>query len=626
MSKKTRLVLCVVAIFVFILVVLGGTNIYKSSKMIESQINSNFIYLADEIAESQNEYFSSAEEEAERCRKVIELTINKQKLREIAPFAYNYNQYQIPYISDYLKTIVSPLLLYSTNHVDGLIGLYFNFNYEFLNHKELIGPWYVKDDHSNKFNLAYNGFVTDMFPVNDPKLAWFYNPKRLKKGAWTLPYKDRDLGSNMITYSTPVYLDKTFIGVVGVDISTNKVRDYICSIKVNGVGNAYLIDKNNKIIFSKNYASSTSTETVDKNLYNFLKNPSEINEIYIDKEKIKIIKSSSGKKLFAVTKLNNGFILVLDVPVKKLYEEINRLIAFMECSLLLAILISLLVAIEAYAKVKKINNELMHKEKLISMGTMAAEVAHEINNPIGYISCNLDTLRKFVQKIKDFIMGCENEVNKIFKKEVNYEDGINKIQDLKDELKINYVIESLDEIIDESKDGIKRVSDIVLNLKNFSKDDSKDNKSAESLEKIIDDSLLILGNKITKNNIQIIKLFGNIPPINCYKSQLKQVVTNMVDNAYYSLLEKGHENKKIIISTYKKGKNAYIEIEDNGTGIEKKKLDKIFDSFYTTKAKSGGTGLGLSIAYEIITNKHKGEILVESKKNLGTKFMIKIPY
>ena len=169
------------------------------------------------------------------------------------------------------------------------------------------------------------------------------------------------------------------------------------------------------------------------------------------------------------------------------------------------------------------------------------------------------------------------------------------------------------------------MSEIVFNLKNFAKDDSQEVKSSEDLEKLIEESLSFLNGKI-KSGIEVIKNFEEIPPLLCSKNQLEQVFINLLDNARYSVEKKGHADKKITISIYKKGKNACIEISDNGVGIENNKINRIFDPFFTTKGHGEGTGLGLSIAYEIITKKHKGKISVESKRGIGTKFIIKIPY
>lgn len=614
-NKKVKLLTYVVAIFVFILVLSSCVNIYKSCEVIKKQADSNLTSLVDSIRKNLNSYLDNYEDEVTHSKDMIELTIDGKKITSIKK---KYNKNQIPYIEKYLNSMVSPILIHSAENVESLYGIYFMFDPELIREKHILGLWYLKPENKNDFVLLDNGYASTMYPQNRADLEWYYLPKKNKAGVWSRPYVDDDLKVGMVTYSTPIYKNNTFIGVAGMDISVAKFREFLAKFKIYRTGNIYLVSSDNKIISANDYEFLKSTSSIDKNLYNYLQTKKTLDEVTL-------IKSSSKKALFAVARLENGYTVIMEVSSGELYDEVIKLLIFTSYSLILAVLVSLLIAIRAYAMVKKINNELMHKEKLISMGTMAAEIAHEINNPISYISCNIDTLKKFLEKMKYFDRTCAMKVRETIQNKISFEEGIKVIEDLKQELKIDYVLDSFEEIIAESKDGINRVANIVLNLKNFSKDSNVEAKSKESLEKIIDESLMILNNKLV-NRVEIIRNFDNIESVSCYKSQLKQVITNMVDNAYCSVEEGGKPDKKIIISTYRKGKTAYIEIEDNGVGIEKNKIDKIFDSFYTTKAKSGGTGLGLSIAYEIVTNKHNGEISVESKKGLGTKFIVKIPY
>lgn len=624
-QKRIELLIYLIAIFILILVSFGFTNIYRSNKIIREQANKNLIYRLDKIKQEANIYFSKAEDSVEDCKKIIEISIDKKMLDEVAPSAYKYDKNKIPYLQNYMNSTLSPTLLFFASRAESVMSIYLIFDPEFLKHKSVIGLWYMDKNLNNEFVQADNGLASTMYPEKREDLEWYYQPKKLKKGVWSPPYKDDDIKVDMITYSAPVYADKKFIGVVGIDISMDKIKNFIYKFKLYKTGKAYVIDKSSKVIYSKDYKPLTDTSSIDKNLHNCLSKTCAKDTIDLDNKEIRLIKSVSGKNLFAITKLYNSFFLVIEIPVEELYNDTDKLIVSSVYSLILAILISLLIAIEAYTRIKKINNQLMHKEKLISMGTMAAEIAHEINNPLGYINCNIDTLKKFLIKLKNFMYCCEVQLKKIIDKEIDVEAGVRDLHELKNELKLNYILETLNEIIDETKDGVKKVSEIVLDLKNFAKDDSQNIKSNENVEKIINETFLILGGKIP-SDIEIIRDFANIPELNCNKNQLKQVLINIIDNACYSIEQKGHANKFIKITTYKENNNACIEVGDNGMGIEKNKLNKIFDSFYTTKNYGEGTGLGLTIAYEIITKKHKGKILVESQKGIGTKFLIKIPY
>lgn len=621
-QKKVKLVTYSMIIFIFILAFFGAANIYKSSKIIHNQANLNLIFLTKNIKSNVNKYFEVAAEQTENCRKTIELTIDRPKLYRFAPIASKYEEHKIPYFQNYIDLILSPLLLYIAKETNGVMSIFFNFDFNLVPHEKLIGTWYVKSMNNNSFELVDNGFVSTMFPENRSDLEWFYQPKIKKKGVWSKPYVDEDLKINMITYSAPVYLSEEFLGVVGVDISMEEMRLFLDKFEIYKTGKTYLIDKDNTIIFAHDYNSHDSTELIDPALYKYLEGFLRNNDA-INNKNIVVFKSKKNKT-YTLARLHNDFVLVVEVPNEELYGEINRLVVFTSLSLILAILIALLIAIEAYAKVKNINNELIHKEKLMSMGAMAAEVAHELNNPIGYISCNIDTLKKFFVKIKEVIFLFDLAFKNIIEKQCSVEEELENIIKVKEETKLDFVIESVDEILAESTEGVNRVSSIVLNLKNFSKDDSQDSENLEYLDKLVEESIKILKNKIP-SDIQIVTNYGKMTPVCCRKNQIRQVLLNLVDNAIQSFDGKSIDNKKITINTYKKGQYACIEIEDNGVGIEKSKKSKIFDAFFTTKSMEKGTGLGLSVVYEIITNKHNGEIFVESKKGNGTKFTIKLP-
>lgn len=622
--KKVELFFIVTIIFVFIIILLGCVNLYNSSQTVYKQSNENLLLRMDKMRQSSNNYFLYAERTVEDGKLIIEKTINYNKINEIAPIAYKYNKKNIPYIHNYLNQVIGPSFLNLAARTDGLMSIYFNFDYNFMRNKNIIGVWYIDKNNDEKFESIDNGLASDMLPKTNPDLEWFYKPRRLKKGVWSKPYVDMDIKIDMITYSVPIYSNKKFIGIVGADISMEKIKDFICKFKLYKTGKAYLIGSDGKIIFAKDYKTSDSAAIIDKNLYDCLYCSCKNYFAGLDKE-IKLVDSVSADKLFAITSLYNGMFLVAEVSKKELYGDINELFKFASYSILFAVIISLFIALRTYLIIKRINNELVHKEKLISMGIMAAKMAHEINNPLGYINCNIDTLKKFIEKIKILLSSYDKSLDNILNKKSNIKTELENIQGIKSVIKLNYTIESLDDIIEESKDGIKRVSEIVVNLKNFAKNDNADVKLDESLAIIIDESLVILGNKL-KNNVEIVKHISEIPDLCCNKNQLKQVLVNIIDNAYQALQEKNISDRKISISLHRKGKNAFIEIEDNGIGIEKNKINRIFDAFFTTKPQGKGTGLGLSVAYEIVTNKHNGEILVESKKGKGTKFMIKLPY
>lgn len=360
--KKIELLTYVMIGFVSILALFGYINISKSCKIIDNQANANFISLAQDVKQRENSYFYLAEDETEHCRKALELTIDNKYLNKIGPIAAKYNKYKIPYLGHYLTTIVSPALLYSAHNVEGIRSIYFIIDPKWSKHKECLGLWYTDFAKKGVFKLIDNGPITDMYPESRAGLEWYYVPKKLKRGIWSDPYIDNDIKINMITYSAPVYSGKKFFGIAGVDISIDEIKNFICKLKIYKTGKAYLIDKNNKIIFAKDYKTLTSTYAIDKNLYDFLDKSLTKEGINFNDDDIKIVKSASSKKLFAITRLYNGFVLVLDVPVKELYAETIRLIVLTTFLLLIAIVIVSLITIKANSYIKKMYNELIRKE------------------------------------------------------------------------------------------------------------------------------------------------------------------------------------------------------------------------------------------------------------------------
>ncbi|RKX20077.1 MAG: histidine kinase, partial [Candidatus Zixiibacteriota bacterium] len=242
--------------------------------------------------------------------------------------------------------------------------------------------------------------------------------------------------------------------------------------------------------------------------------------------------------------------------------------------------------------------QLVQSDKLAAIGTLAAGVAHEINNPIGFINSNLNTMGKYIKKIIEYFE----------------ENNISIDDDLKD------IIEDFHDAIKESSEGTDRVKKIVADLKSFSRVD-KAEKESVNLNDGLDTTLNIVWNEL-KYNCKIEKDYGDIPDLYCYPNQINQVFMNMLVNAGHAVYEK---SGIINLKTWADEKNIYISIKDNGKGIEKDNMAKIFEPFFTTKEVGKGTGLGLSLAFDII-KKHKGTIEVTSEVGQGTEFIICLPF
>ncbi len=272
---------------------------------------------------------------------------------------------------------------------------------------------------------------------------------------------------------------------------------------------------------------------------------------------------------------------------------------------------------KAYAELKAVQSQILQQEKMASIGQLAAGVAHEINNPMGFIISNINTLKKYVDKIYEFIDSQRGAVEACA---VNHghTEIIKEIDEKKRALKIDYISEDIRNLIAESLDGADRVKKIVQDLKSFSRLDEAEYKVAD-LNAGLESTINIVWNEL-KYKATLVKDFGEIPPTKCRPGQLNQVFMNLLMNAAHAIDQHG----EIRVKTWQDSGRINIAISDTGSGIPEDIQKRIFEPFYTTKEVGKGTGLGLSIAYDII-KKHDGEIKVESKVGNGSTFTISIP-
>ncbi|MCB2182392.1 MAG: PAS domain-containing protein [Desulfobulbaceae bacterium] len=249
---------------------------------------------------------------------------------------------------------------------------------------------------------------------------------------------------------------------------------------------------------------------------------------------------------------------------------------------------------------------LYQQEKLASVGQLAAGVAHEINNPIGFINSNLGSLGSYTAKLVEYIDAASSGL------------GAEELQQLRKKLKIDFVARDITDLIHESKEGAQRVREIVQNLKNFSRLEDVDRKEAD-INVCLENTIKVIWNEL-KYKAKLIKEFGELSPISCFPQQLNQVFMNFLVNAVQAIEKEG----VITIKTWQDGANIMVAISDTGSGIAEEDIAKLFEPFFTTKEVGKGTGLGLSIAHDII-KKHNGEIRVESKVGKGTTFTVVLP-
>ncbi len=273
----------------------------------------------------------------------------------------------------------------------------------------------------------------------------------------------------------------------------------------------------------------------------------------------------------------------------------------------------------AYKELKIAQSQITQQEKMASIGQLAAGVAHEINNPTGFIMSNLGSFQKYVDKLTEF-MGVQTEALSQLPAEQTEE-----IQKKRKALKVDFITEDIKCLVKESLDGADRIKKIVQDLKSFSRVDEAEQKMAD-INAGIESTINIVWNEL-KYKVTLHKEFGDIPQTKCNPGQLNQVFMNMLVNAAHAIEKQGDLTVKTWFIPPCAGEDGgwiNVSIADTGSGIPADKLTRIFEPFYTTKEVGKGTGLGLSIAYDIV-KKHKGEIQVESELGNGTMFTVKIP-
>jgi PAS domain S-box-containing protein len=264
-------------------------------------------------------------------------------------------------------------------------------------------------------------------------------------------------------------------------------------------------------------------------------------------------------------------------------------------------------------KLEEAHNQLLQSEKLASIGQLAAGVAHELNNPIGFVHSNLGSLDVYLQDLFAIIDASEQ-----LPSSGQSEGPLDVIRRLKTEKDYAFIKTDIVQLMAESKDGLVRVRKIVQDLKDFSRVGEAEWQWVD-LHKGLDSTLNIVWNEL-KYKCKVNKEFGELPDVHCLSSQLNQVFMNLLVNAGQAIQTQG----EITIRTGRNGDDVWVEVSDTGSGIPKENIDRIFEPFFTTKPVGKGTGLGLSLSYSIV-HKHNGRIAVTSEVGKGTTFRVTLP-
>jgi signal transduction histidine kinase len=270
---------------------------------------------------------------------------------------------------------------------------------------------------------------------------------------------------------------------------------------------------------------------------------------------------------------------------------------------------------------KRTQAQLIQSEKMSSLGQLVAGVAHEINNPISFISGNILYAREYMEDLLYLLQLYQQ----------HYPEPMGEIQAVSEEMNVDFIQKDLLHLLSSMQGGSDRIRKIVLSLRNFSRLDEAQMKAVD-IHEGLENTLLILRDRLEKGQIQIIKEFGNVPPVACFAGELNQVFLYILTNAIDTLEEVHRQGESagkqaaIRIRTELRDRQwVTIAIGDNGVGIPEEVQKRIFDPFFTTKPVGKGTGMGLAIAYQVVVEKHHGQLHCVSAPGEGTEFRISIP-
>jgi signal transduction histidine kinase len=250
---------------------------------------------------------------------------------------------------------------------------------------------------------------------------------------------------------------------------------------------------------------------------------------------------------------------------------------------------------------------------MASIGQLAAGVAHEINNPIGYVQSNISSLERYLDELFLVLEAYEKAESSLD------ETSSREISNIRQQVDIDFLKKDVRALLLESHEGIGRVKNIVQNLKDFSHVDSKEKWQLDDIHQGLESTLNVVWNEL-KYKCTVVREYGELPLVECVLPQLNQVFMNLLVNASQSIEEKG----TITLRTGAEGDRVWIDVADTGSGIPPEIVPRLFDPFFTTKPVGKGTGLGLSVSYNIV-KKHHGEITVNSTPGSGSAFRVWLP-
>ncbi len=430
--------------------------------------------------------------------------------------------------------------------------------------------------------------------------------------------------TKVVDIAIPIKSGNTTIGILVLQIQANNFAKITKNMGLDKEEIFYILDQKGHIVYHP--------------LFSFQTNIADFSSMHVVGEALQghgVVKKEYNFfeqkwKFSALQRIDEfGWVAVVTQPLQMAFAQrdqiLFRIAIFYGIFSVLGLLLILLILYlwdaqqKVYDDLKTAQAQLIQSDRMASVGQLAAGVAHEINNPMGFIGSNIDVLESYIKVYTDMLKKVEGLRH-------CFEDGdINKAKGILEEIKLyqksvnlEYIVNDMDGLFAHTREGVERIKTIIRDLKIFSHEDQGEVSSVQ-IEEVIDSVLNIVHNEI-KYKADLKKNYGTTPLVHCSAHKMGQVFINLLINAVQAI-----ENKGVIeIRTYQQDHYVCVEVRDTGKGIPKENLKKIFDPFFSTKPVGQGTGLGLSISYEIV-KKYGGAINVQSQVGMGTTFTVMLP-
>lgn len=317
-----------------------------SYKNIKDETLSKLGYLTKLKALEYSDTFNHTERNVKRISDVVTSTIDIKACKKNASISSKYAPKDIPYIGSYIRNTLNPLILLLVQNAPSVFGGYFNFDPKFIPNNNILGSWITRTPSNKNLHYEDSGLISKLYPLTQPASEWFYKPMMLHKGCWGKVYTDRDINVEMISYTAPVYINNQFIGVAGMDISLNQIKEDVLKFKLYKTGYASLLSDDMQFVFSSKYKSNEKLGDIEHGKFKYL-----IEKIKSNDNGVISIKQNGQYFFVGFSHLANGFVLLVIIPKNEVLYELNRLEILSSGLLLLLLILSSIISVKIAKKI-----------------------------------------------------------------------------------------------------------------------------------------------------------------------------------------------------------------------------------------------------------------------------------